>query len=70
MEMKDKRLHDINVRIKSLKGKELIKEDYDIYCFVCGKKITFCDRLFNMEHSICGWSHRNCDKSGIGRGKR
>ena len=33
------------------------------YCYVCGKKITFFDRLlFNVNHSILGNYHKWCKK--------
>ena len=42
-------------------SKKELEEMYSYldYCFVCGKKITFWDRIsFNVEHGFSGNAHR------------
>lgn len=63
--MKDKRLQQIETRIKVLKGKKLTEEDYKMYCINCGKEITNWDCFFSWNATrtgILGYAHRWCPK--------
>lgn len=42
--------------------KEELEEAYGYldYCYECGKKFSFWDRLFNYSHNMLGSCHKRC----------
>jgi len=61
-ELEEKKLHNIDVRIKHLKKEILTKTDMKIYCYICGKEIKWWEFYipFRICHTIIGWCHRKC----------
>lgn len=45
-------------------SKEKLEKMYSYlnYCWICGKRITLFNRLFNMQHSFEGNAHKRCPK--------
>ena len=62
--MKATEHHLKNIKKLSKNPKPTAKELKEMYsyldtCYICGKPITFWDRLtFNSQHDFCGNSHR------------